>query len=198
MTMRKILIALTAMMMAACSTDDEGYITNNKDMREKTGTSIVFEGVWSVDDEPVSSSAIVSFSFTDDVTLMTLSSFPCQSVLGKLLPDEQVPVSSEPTQTPILTLSSVGYSVTADYYTQAASASAPYSRLLFQTTGTDGHAMTVAFDIMPAASTVVIGQTYANCVLTVKRIEISKLNEKPALWVMNPERRLVFTSIRRI
>ena len=95
-------------------------------------------------------------------------------------------------------LSSVGYSTSADYYSGSTSASNTYGQLVFQMEDADGSTVDVTLDLVPTASTAVVSQTYASCILTVKRITTTDNSGKSTIWVLNPERKMTFTSTKRL
>ena len=197
--MRKIAFVLTALLMTACSIgDDESIGADMVYSPDMNQAAIAFEGVWAVDDTPVSETAVVSFVPNGDGMRMTFTSFPCEGVVSSLLSDLQHLKRSGATQPQMMLLSSVGYSTSADYYSGSTSASNTYGQLTFQMEDADGSTVDVTLDLVPTASTAVVSQTYASCILMVKRIATTDNSGKSTIWVLNPERKMTFTSTKRL
>ncbi len=199
--MRKIVFVLTALLMAACSTGDDEPINMDAEYfspSNKNQVAMVFEGVWAVGDIQVSGTAVVSFMLSGDGMRMTFPSFPYKGVFSSLLPDLQHLNNSEAAQSPVLSMGSVGYSASANYYSGTTSTGNPSGQLAFQMKDADGSTVIVTLDLETTTSTAVIGQNYANCILMVKRIITTDSNRKPTIWVLNPERKLTFTSTKRL
>lgn len=197
--MRKIGFVLTALLMTACSIgDDESIGADMMYSPDMNQTAIVFEGVWAVDDTPVSETAVVSFVPSGDGMRMTFTSFPCEGVVSSLLSDLQHLKRSGATQPQMLSMSSVGYSASADYFSGSTSASSTYGQLTFQMEDADGSTVDVTLELLPTASTAVVSQTYANCILMVKCITTTDNSGKSTIWVLNPERKMTFTSTKRL
>lgn len=196
--MNKLLIALTALILVCCTTDDGAEMGYTTASVNETAATISFEGVWSVDNVAIEQTYIVTQFFEAGIPCIAFVTFPYEAVMARLLPQVQQPVSvPQPSQPPIIHLQQVGYSVSADYYEQASSSSSAYERITFGARGEDGTQFTVALDLLPSGSTFMVGQQSATCILSVKRIELTAAEGQPRLWVYNPEHILTFTSTKR-
>lgn len=202
--MKKILFAVgLAAAVAACSTDD-GEVTNPMEepyYNDSIGmlASASFEGFWMVDDEPLEQAYVLTLMEKNGLPCLTLNTFPYQAVANKLLPESLQLVSVMPSVLPpTLYLKQVGYSEHNNYYQQEATNSSPYVPISFNAKTADGTETMVTLELLPSASTCVISQEAADCLLAVKRIEVRPVDGQPRQWMLNPERKLTFTSTKRI
>lgn len=200
--MKKILFAVgLAVAVAACSTDDGDAMMENPnyDDSKEMLASVSFEGVWSIDDEPLGQTYVLTLSEKNGLPCLMLNTFPYKAVANKLLPESlQLATVMPSVQPPSLYLQQVGFSELNSYYQQDATNSSPSVPISFNALTVDGTETMVTLELLPSVFTCVVNQEAADCILAVKRIEVMPVDGQPRQWMLNPERKLTFTSTKRI
>lgn len=199
MMKRIILFGLTALLLAACSTDDVDDF-NNIEMSSNQG-DISYEGIWSIDDEPVEQYYTVAYGQDESGTVMIVSfpTFPYQALADQILRDINIAEIPEQTKDFQMRVSMVGNSVTCSYYdvSEVKTHEASGTYLTFDVVTKEARKVTVKLGLQTDECIFSFSDNAASCVLVVECAELTYEDGEHKTLVVDPVRKMTFVSTKR-
>ena len=194
---RFILFGLMGLLLAACSEGDDDSSVDLHTSVSPTTYRALYEGVWTVDGTTLEQTYNVSYFRKETAQYVMFPTFPYEYLVKSIFPEIGVSIGQPMTQQ-LMTLSSVGYSASANYYVNTFDNADSPQRISLNVVPAGGEPFTLAYDLLPEMLTFVSNETSASCILTLKRVEITYADGQQKTLVLNPERIMTFTSTKRV
>ena len=199
MKMKRLFIfCLMGLLFAACSKDEEDVYNN---CFEGPNHSVIrYQGIWSIDDEPIEQTFTIVYSNGIGGVLVGFPSFPYQAFTDRVLTEVKVTEIVKQERPFQIQVSMTGNSMYNNYYKADNSilfgGSATY--LSYDVLTQDVGKITVRLGLNPANSVFSFNSTAASCILVVDHVDIDYENGEHKTLELSPVRKLTFVSTKRI
>lgn len=191
---------LATLLLTACSVDDDTAQYDLNDSNKTAEEDMAFEGVWSIDDEPIAQTYTVVWAYQNGHPAVVLPTFPYEAVLKHLLPELGNSQVKTPDVPAIISIAPVGFTSNSSYYEvmrpDIQQGYAYDSSLMFEAIIADG-AVKVTLGLLVDKSVFSNSLTSANCILFIKTVKTVDADGQQRTLALNPERVMTFVSTKR-